>query len=240
MNLILFSSSETKYGNTVVFNDHRHQHILKVLKSRIGDTLKLGEINGTMGVGCITEITENQTVCKLSLTDSPPAPSPLTVVLALPRPKALRRCLKFLTELGVKEIHIIHCYKVEKSYWQSPLIGESKIQKTLIEGLSQAKDTVKPSIYFHQRFKPFVEDTLPLLMEDKSAFIGHPYLETNRAMPKTQHKEKLIIIGPEGGFIDYELDLIAKQGVSPFSLGDRVYSVETALSIFCARLLLPS
>ncbi|MCY4044953.1 MAG: 16S rRNA (uracil(1498)-N(3))-methyltransferase [Cellvibrionales bacterium] len=237
MNLILFAAHELTDNNSVLFDDYRHVHIQNVLKSQVGNVIRVGEINGQMGEAHILSQTKEQTLCQVNLYIKPPEPLSLSVVMALPRPKVFRRCIKMLTELGVKDIHIIHCYKVEKSYWQSPLLADAKIHQTFIDGLTQVKDTLLPRIHFHKRFKPFTEDILPLLIEGKTAFIGHPYLDTHLSKPSTNSAKTLIIIGPEGGFIDYELDLIAQQGVFPISLGDRIYSVETALSLFCSRFL---
>jgi len=62
--------------------------------------------------------------------------------------------------MGVKKIIFIHSYRVEKSYWQTPLLEEKNIEEQLILGLEQAKDTVMPEVILAKRFKPFVEDEL--------------------------------------------------------------------------------
>jgi hypothetical protein len=66
--------------------------------------------------------------CTRSCARNRPRPLPLTVVLALPRPKMLRRILRALAEVGVKELHLINSYRVEKSYWQSPLLAPTALR----------------------------------------------------------------------------------------------------------------
>ena len=45
---------------------------------------------------------------------------------------------------------------------------------------------------------------------------------------------KLLAIGPEGGWSEYELDQMAAQGFDFFSMGDRILRVETAVTAVCA------
>ena len=45
-----------------------------------------------------------------------------------------------------------------------------------------------------------------------------------------------LAIGPEGGRIPYEIDLLAKAGLQPVQLGARILRVETAVTALLARL----
>ena len=76
-------------------------------------------------------------------------------------------------------------------------------------GLEQAGDTLAPKIELYKRFKPFVEDILPgLITADCPAFVAHPYAE--QPMPYALQHPCTIVIGPEGGFIPYEVDFLIK------------------------------
>jgi RsmE family RNA methyltransferase len=46
----------------------------------------------------------------------------------------------------------------------------------------------------------------------------------------------LLIIGPEGGFIPYEVEKMADSGAEPVALGERILRVETALTAALGRL----
>ncbi len=234
MNLILFSDKDRIDANTLLFKDHRHRHIKNILKPKAGDTLSVGEINGLIGQGKVEYINESEVRLTCHLSEQPTAPLPLTVVLALPRPKMLRRILKNIAELGVKRIALIHSNKVEKSYWQSPFVKADNINSYFLEGLSQSKDTRVPIITMHNRFRPFAEDVLPSLLTERQGFIAHPY--STQPMPAPSCKERVIIIGPEGGFDAFEVDLIKAQGVESISMGRRIYRVENAVTLLSAYL----
>ena len=141
-----------------------------------------------------------------------------------------------LTVTGVKEIHLIHTKRVEKSFWQSQVIKEDSLATIVNEGLSQAMDTSPPHIHFHQRFKPFVEDTLPTLMPGKKTILFHP--GGSAKFTPTQHSDYLLIIGPEGGFIPYEVEKFQEYSIEVANMGERILQVEQAISAITGHLLL--
>lgn len=98
-------------------------HIKKVLKSQVGDSLTIAEMGGNIGKATITSINDHEVLLTdISLDKKPPAKLDLTVVLALPRPKVLRRLIMDMTSLGVNKLIIVNSYRTQKSYWQSPLL----------------------------------------------------------------------------------------------------------------------
>lgn len=227
MNLIVFENHELNAQQQLCLTGRRFAHVARVLKAQIGDRLRVGELNGQIGTGTVQTITDESLVLGIALDQAPPAPLDVTVVLALPRPKALRRVLRGVTELGVKNIHLIHCLKVEKSYWQSPLVSAHATHAALLEGLEQAMDTQLPGLQLHQRFRPFAEDVLPGLCNGVLSY----YADTKgaEAFPATPGSPGLLIIGPETGLIPFEEALLQKAGAQSVNLGSRVLRVETAL-----------
>ncbi|BFM11519.1 16S rRNA (uracil(1498)-N(3))-methyltransferase [Simiduia litorea] len=190
-----------------------------------------------MGQAVVTAVDENQvTLSQVMLSQEPPTPLPLHLLLALPRPKMLRRIFQTAATMGVKEITLINAYKVEKSYWQTPFLQAEKIREQLILGLEQAKDTLLPSVTFAKRFKPYVEDELSLICQGKQNWIAHPY--QSQACPRDQslYTPSSLAIGPEGGFIEYEVEKLNAIGFQSIGLGDRILRVETALPVLLAKL----
>lgn len=234
MNLLLLEPNDFINNDTVTISDDRLRHIHKVLSATKGDSLSAGLINEKMGSATITELTKSSVSLVVNLNQEPPKPLPLTVILALSRPKMMRRIFRNIAELGVKELYLINSYKVEKSYWQSPVLVEDSIQQYLKEGLVQAKDTVMPKVTLRNRFKPFVEDELNNIIGDKEAFVAHPY--NTELRPQPSNKERVIAIGPEGGFIDYEIEHFINQGMKVINMGERIYRVENALTLLSTQL----
>jgi len=234
VNLLILEKEDFTSSTEVLINDRRHRHMLEVQKLEVGDSIKAGELNGLMGSARVDQIDSKSVTLTVDLHKQPPKPLPATLILALPRPKMLKRTFQTLAAMGVKEIYLINAYRVDKSYWSTPVLSDASIHEHLLLGLEQAGDTQLPNVHIRKRFKPFVEDELPSLAKGKRALIAHPY---NASLcPEPSDKETLIAVGPEGGFIPYEVDLMQQQGLEAIHLGERILRVETAVPVLLSRI----
>lgn len=211
-------------------------HLKQVLQVKLNDRVKIGIKNDKLGTANVCQISDNCIVLDNIICDTPPPKKmPLAVILALPRPKVLRRLILDMTAMGVKELYLVNSYRTEKSYWQSPFLN--KIDNYIVEGLQQSCDTIPLTVHFKKRLKPFVEDELAAIIANKQAMIAHPYSEQNFTNICNPYQESVIIIGAEGGFIDYEVALFAKQGCVPCQIGKRILRTENAVSVLCGYFL---
>jgi RsmE family RNA methyltransferase len=148
----------------------------------------------------------------------------------------LRRILRAVAEFGVRDLHLINSYRVEKSFWQTPVLADASLQDHLLQGLEQARDTVLPAVHRHRRFRPFVEDELPGLCAGRRALLAHP--GDHPPCPAGCAVDSLVVVGPEGGFIPYEVERLGAAGCATVSLGPRILRVEHALLALLGRLSL--
>jgi RsmE family RNA methyltransferase len=234
MNLLLLTPSDFISEDRVRLAGRALQHVREVHRAMEGDSLRVGLINGQMGEARILSITKESLEMDVALTEAPPEPLPLTVLLALPRPKMLKRSLQHLSALGVKKIVLINSYRVEKSFWQSPWLSEEKVREQLVLGLEQARDTLLPEVIMEKRFKPFVEDRLPELVEGRRGLVAHPV--GGVSCPHQIEEEAVLAIGPEGGFIPYEVEKLEEAGFERIHLGARILRVETAVTAITSKL----
>ena len=140
MNLILLEETDFVDERTAHLTGAAYVHARQTLGIQVGDAIRVGRIGGLIGVGQVLRIRDDLAVLRVELEEDPPAKLPLTVILALPRPKRFRRILRTVAELGVSELIVMNAYRVEKSYWQTPLLREERIREYLREGLEQAPD----------------------------------------------------------------------------------------------------
>jgi len=234
MNIVLLDANQDCSRDIWSIEDQRQiKHLNQHLQLRAGDTLKVGVRDGQRYLTEVQSITAQQIMLRPIQTESVPNKLPVHLILALPRPKVLRRMIMDAVTLGVERISLIHSYRVDKSYWQSPFLQQLDDYVTL--GLEQAGDTIVPEIQLFKRFKPFVEDVLPtLISEQRPAYVAHPYAE--QPMPHAIAHGCNLIVGPEGGFIPYEIELLKKNGCQAMSLGNRILRTETAVSNILGRL----
>ena len=232
MNLILLASEQQCSHNSYDLSERQIQHVTQVLKKRDGDRVRVGVLNGDLGEAVFDASLQRVTI--LNLDTSPPAALPMELVLALPRPNMLKRTLLNITAMGVKKIHLLNSAKVEKSYWQSPVLEADALHQYLLEGLEQARDTQLPTIEFHKRFRPFVEDVLPSILADKKGLLAHPYQA--KSCPVDIEYSCLLGIGPEGGWNEFEVEKWVEAGMDTVHLGERILKVETAVPVVISRL----
>ena len=233
MNLLIIDKS-TSDNATVHVVGRQLAHLLNVRKSVVGDTIRVGRLNGQMGEGKIIAINDDFAELEIRLEENPPTPLPLVVVLALPRPKMLRRVIQSVASLGVKKLYLVNSYKVEKSFWQSPLLQPDALRNELILGLEQSVDTELPDIELRKRFLPFVEDELPEIIHNRKALVAHP--GSPDGCPIDINQPACLAIGPEGGFIPYEVQKLISIGFEAVHLGPRILRVETAVPSLVSRL----
>ena len=131
-----------------------------------------------------------------------------------------------VTALGVKDLVLVNAARVDKSYFQSPVLSEAALTKELVLGLEQAVDTVLPRVTFERRFRPFVEDRLPSLIGGRRAYVGDPASPT--PLGDVSPHPALVAIGPEGGFVPFELDRLFYAGLRPVHLGARILTSDVA------------
>lgn len=238
MNLILIFPNEWPQDAgkeaEVTLRDRRFDYIRSIHKPALGDSLRVGLIHGKIGLGKVMSLNEQHITLRVCLDELPPPPSPATLVLALPRPPVLRRVLQAVTTFGVKDIYLVGSQRVEKSFWQSPALKEESIKEQLLLGMEQARDTLTPNVHLRQRFKPFIEDELSSIVTNQPAFVAHPTPEAT-PFPNEITEPSIIAIGPEGGFIPFEIELLERIGFQARSLGSRILKVETAVSVVLGR-----
>ncbi len=239
MNVLLLEQSDivVPAGITpgqALIRGRRLTHVQNVHKAAVGDTLRVGVVNGEMGQATIIRLDQDELELSYTLGIAPPAPLPITVLLALPRPKMLKRTFQTLAAMGVKRIVLMNTYRVEKSYWQTPWLQPEAIHEQLILGLEQARDTVLPEVILEKRFKPFVEDRLSAMGEGMRKLVAHPVSDVE--CPRQVSEPVMLAIGPEGGFIPYEVERLVEYGFECVHLGERILRVETAVPVLLSRL----
>ncbi|MFY1030386.1 MULTISPECIES: 16S rRNA (uracil(1498)-N(3))-methyltransferase [Pseudomonas] len=234
MNLLLLEEADFVSADRVVLADRRFTHMQDIHRVAVGDNLRVGRINGLMGKATVLRLEKHEAELEVAFDQQPPAKLPLTLVLAVPRPKMLRRLFQTVATLGVPRLILLNSYKVEKSFWQTPFLHPDSVRENLILGLEQARDTVLPEVIIEKRFKPFVEDRLPAITAGTLGLVGHP--GPYPACPRAVEQHVTLAIGPEGGWIPYEVDLLGKAGLAPVQLGDRILRVETAVTALLSRI----
>ena len=236
MNLILLDERDRLDAGRVTLADGRAAHVLNVLKVTPGQTVRVGSLDGPLGVGTVESVGVGRVTMRCVFeAQAPPRPR-VDLLLALPRPKVMRRLWAQLAALGVGRIILTNAERVERPYFDTHVLAEAHFRPLLVEGLQQARDTRLPAVSIHRQFKVLVEDHLDGFSDEALRLVADPLAATSvaSAIGDRQDRRVLIAIGPEGGWNAFELALLQAHGFRSVGLGPRTLRVDTACTALLA------
>ena len=235
MNLILIEPAEIAADGLVRLSGGRAGHLIQVLGVAPGDDVRVGVVDGSRGVATVTSLGGGTVELRCALEATIPPRPPVDLLLALPRPKVMRRLWAQLAALGVGQIILTNAERVERNYFDTHVLGPDCYRPLLVEGLQQARDTRLPGVSVHRQFRVLVEDDLDTLSPGGVRLVAHPSVARRpaEAVAARRGERVLIAAGPEGGWNDFELQLLEAHGFQHVGLGDRTLRSDTA----CVALL---
>ena len=214
----LFYSNYKATDKFIVMNEIDSKHISKSFRKNIGDSIKI--TNG-LGFVCNAEIIEKGKKIKVKIKGVEKFEAPnLYIHIALSPLKNISRFEWFVekaTELGISQITPIVCEHSEKKK-----VNTERLERILISSLKQSNQFFKPKINSINTFENFI-----LNSEDQLLMAN---LKTsNKLSEKLFTKPNIcLMVGPEGGFSDREIDLAKEQDVKEVTLGSSRLRSETA------------
>lgn len=233
-----FTPKELFYENEARILGEDVKHIYRVLRLEEGEKVVINNLEGEEFLGRIAEITKTEVKVVIDEKLEVNNESPLEIYLFQGLPKAAKMDLIVQkgTELGFKEITPIITERVDVK-----LKGEFKkldrLERIALEASKQSKRTFIPKINSPISFKE-LEEELKLM-----DLVVVPYENAEnfgvKALVKDIDKsvKKLgIIIGPEGGFEEEEIEKLKDNGAYIVTLGPRILRTETA-GFVCGSLL---
>ena len=242
MNRILFEPGEIRDNGHVRFGGARAEHVMSVLHGETGQRLKTGVVDGPIGtseiVDCGREGDGWFVEAKCTHCDASAVPW-IDLILAPPRPRAMKRLLPQLAALGVGKIVLVGAEKVEKAFWGAQLLKMEVMRPLLVEGLMQCGASILPEVREERNFRRYAETRLAAEFSASRKFVAHPYLAGSEMRRQTGGGRPVLAIGPEGGWTDCEVEMLESLGFERMSLGSRILRTDTATIALVARLMPP-
>ena len=241
MNFLLLEASEICDNGDAKIRGRRVEHLRTVLSASVGMVLRVGVINGPLGSATITELDAHGAILRVELQRRP---DPLrdTLMLAVPRPRVLMRMLAHAAAMGFARIVLFRSWRVDKTWMQSRALDPQVQREQLLLGLEQAGRTQLPEVLRFDLFRPMVEDELHGLSLPHPKFVAHPYDATPthqldaRAVAGDKQLGFTLAIGPDGGFLPYEVGKLIEAGFHAISCGPHALRTETALAAIWGQL----
>ncbi len=230
MNLILIAPEEVGPKGEVTLGGRRAEHVRTILRAKAGQSLRVGQLNGPTGTAMIKSVDPDAIALRCVFGADQPAPPRIDLLLALPRPKTMKRLWAPLASLGVRHLILTNAEKVERFYFDSHVLDAAFYTDLLQEGLEQAMDTCMPTVHIHRQFKPLIEDHLQALCPASTRLVADPGANERIAehLDGNTHERILLAVGPEGGWSAFERELLQTHGFNAVSMGPRTLRTDVA------------
>jgi 16S rRNA (uracil1498-N3)-methyltransferase len=238
VNRILLDAAELGPGGRVRLEGRRARHVVTVIRPSRGARLRVGLVRGPVGEAEVLDLSETAVELRVVLEGRAPEPPAVDLVLAMPRPKVLRRLLAAAASIGVGRVDVVNAWRVEKSYLDSPQLSASALEAALREGCEQGGGTWLPEIAVHRRLMTYLDEVRPLHRPALEVLLhpgtAHGLEETGVSAAAAVR----VVVGPEGGFIAREVETFLARGFSPARLLEAVLRTETAVSVALGQIAL--
>jgi RsmE family RNA methyltransferase len=237
VNLILLFDDDPRDGRRVTIRGARAAHVREVLRAEPGRELRVGLLDGPLGRGRVVASTADAVVLDCEF-DAEPPPRPLVdLVLAVPRPKSLVKLWPEIAALGADRAVLLRTWRVAKPYLAAKALDPATYRPLLHDGMMQARTTREPRVAVEPLFRPWAEDRAKEFVGDALALVAHPTAATPLADVRVAATRRVVLaVGPEGGFVPFEVETLERAGFRAVSMGARTLRVETAVVALLAQI----
>lgn len=210
-----------------VLQDDEHRHLTRVVRKKTGDRIVLVDGDDHAFEAVIRSIAKDHTACEiLSTIDRMNEPAiDLTLGVSLLRnPARFDFLVEKATELGVRAMIPLSC---ERTIPRSE--KHHRLEKIALSAMKQCGRCYLPRIKPLMTFQEAVEDSEQFSLR----FLPHEQLHSSPSIAAAMAARPgigrvLILVGPEGGFTEEEVQQAMERGFLPVSLGPRRLRTETA------------
>ena len=214
----LFFSNFSQKDNEIIVNENDSRHIIKSFRRDIGDTLNFTNGNGLLAECKIIEKGKKIKVKILKISKNKPNKVSIHVAISpLKNPSRFEWFVEKATEIGIKEITpIITKYSEKKK------VNHERLERISISSLKQSNQLFKPKINSTEKFSDFIKNN-----SDQKIMAN---LKTKNILAKESINSNQIclVIGPEGGFSDDEIQEAKNNKITEISFGENRLRSETA------------
>ncbi len=217
-------------GDKVCVTGENYEHMTKSLRMKTGEKVELSNGKGLECIARVQEIHKDQVLLEVleRTTNSSEMPVEVTLYQGLPKATKMDLIVQKTVELGVTGIVPV---VMERTIVEIDKKANKKIerwQKISEEAAKQSKrgmiPTINPVIKLKELGKEFEKNDLNLIAyENEENSNLKKILETHSYVKKIG-----IVIGPEGGISEKEVEYLRSLKAKTVSLGKRILRTETA------------
>lgn len=220
-------------GGSHQLSEEESRHAGASRRIRAGDTISLLDGEGTLAAAVVDAVSRRALAFTVSARRTvPPSGTALTVACAVPKGERFRTMVDMLTQIGVAGIVPLRC---ERSTVKPGPTTVDRGRRIAIEACKQSRNPFLPTIAAPASVHESLERN-PGAAALVYAEAGGGALAAQPEGTDSLH----LYIGPEGGFTDAEISLLAGRGARPVGLGGNILRVETAAVAGAVLAMIPA
>jgi 16S rRNA (uracil1498-N3)-methyltransferase len=238
MNRIILEEFEFLDDSLYCLDSRKSNHIIKILKSKPGDSLRAGLLGKSTGIAVINSIdlknrrvivkyqAENTNLLQANLAS-------VRVFSSLQRPQTVKKIIHLSANCGVSEIFFFPAEKSENSYLNASIWSERNLLDEIILGLEQGGRIFPPKITV-LRNKYRIQDHLTLGNRFILEFNHKSILNYSETL---DYKNPIqIVFGPESGFLEEDILFFSNLGFQKISISENILRSEIAFAFILAQI----
>ena len=228
-NIFYAAPEDFKEEDWVEITGQEAQHITKVLRHKVGDHIDVANGLGAIYTCEIVEISKRavRAKCGVALKKEEPTVKKAMAFGAIKKRDRFEFAIEKAVELGAWELCVFNSDHAERSKF-----NEERVRSIILSAFKQSGRYWLPEVVFKDSIDEVYNhyhDFKPIMAHEKEHFTSTP--------TELKNKHYLLLVGPEGGFSDREVELNKKQGGELISLGYNRLRAETAVAAFLSQYL---
>ena len=240
MNRIILEESERIEDSLYCLTERKSNHILKIIKSNIGDTVKVGLINHSIGNGIVQSIdlvSRNVILFYNSLEGNKNIPQSklgnIRIFSSIQRPQTVKKIIQLSATCGIQELFFFPADKSESSYLNSSLWSKESLLGEIILGLEQGGRIYSPQITVLKNKYRIQENLISgnrYILDFGGKYLLDPTFSINPGEPLQ------FVIGPESGLTEDDLAFFLKLQFDRISVSENILRSENALAYLLSQI----
>lgn len=228
-----------KIGDVIEFSGTEAHHAAAVRRITLGEEIICSNGQGLAIIGPATSVTKKLVkVLVTEIRENLPLKPRIIVAQALAKADRDLLALSMLTELGVTEFIPWQAQRCEVKWTaERREKGLAKWQAAGLAAMKQSRRSILPTIHSWQDSKDLAKtiEGIPTLVLSETAKANLIDFEIRQKL--TGLSQILLIVGPEGGITQLELDSFIKAGALPVKISDGVLRSSTAATVAVSQIL---
>ncbi len=211
-------------GNRAALIGHHADHLVRVLRARVGQEFDI-VADAAVRRGRIVRIAEDRVEFELGEETPAAALADLTLLLSILKFDRFEWAIEKCTELGVKKIIPVIARRTDAHLASASSKRVERWRRIAVQSAEQSRRTAPPEIFDPMKFQQAlrVPGQLRIVLSE-----SEQHTRLRDLFASSENVDAALAIGPEGGWMEDELSLFAREGWTSASLGPTILRAETA------------